>query len=459
MMGGMQQDPNMMQQQPMDPMMDQQAPMAPADDFIEPDMQLKFGGPSRDKAFLGRKNRGNRGARKAARQERRAARKEMRQDRRAARQEIRQLPREERRAARQEMRQDFKARRQGIRDDFQAAKAMGPGAGAMPPQKSMSAASSRTPGTPPAGAAKPGAPMDPARVKSPSELQAGPMNQKMAQGPTAFKKGGKKPREKALFGRIANAIRKGKAAKDAGGGLMDIAKGAATGAMTGNLGLAATGIKALRSPKEKREERKAARKERRAARKEMTRAERRADRKSARQERRAARKERRAKRKEFRTEMREDRRDVRANAGGDTPSKPKPSSSASDRPMAPPMTAMVEKGGRKNMVDRRVKKKSGGYGIEKSASGKKMADTLGVTKNRKKAVQGTRKLNKLASKKKKLERKIKESAGAVNAEGAARMKAGKEGNGKLKKQLERRRGRLDKLDSKMKRVRARKKTA
>ena len=111
------------------------------------------------------------------------------------------------------------------------------------------------------------------------------------------------------------------------------------------------------------------------------------------------------------------------------------------------------------MVDRRVKKKSGGYAIEKTASGKKMADTLGVTKNRKKAVQGTRRLNKLAAKKKQLERKIKESAGAVNAEGAARMRADKRGPGKLKKQLERRRGRLDKLDSKMKRVRVRKKTA
>ena len=164
----------------------------------------------------------------------------------------------------------------------------------------------------------------------------------------------------------------------------------------------------------------------------MTRAERRADRKAARQERRAARKDRRARRKELRQTLREERRDVRANAGGDAPgSKGSGSSSGYDK-MPPPMTAMVEKGGRKNMVDRRVKKKSGGYAIEKTASGKKMADTLGVTKNRKKAVQGTRRLNKLAAKKKQLERKIKESAGAVNAEGAARMRADKRGPGKLK---------------------------
>lgn len=461
MMGGMnnmQQDPNMMQQQPMDPMANQQAPMAPGQEFIEPDRQLKFGGPSRKKAFFGGKNKAARQDRKAARQDRRAARKEMRQDRRAARQEIRQLPREERRAARQEMRQDFKERRQGIRDNFQAAKAMGPGAGALPPQKSVTTTSSRTPGA--AKPAAPGAQMPPAKPPVAAGMSTGGFDKNISSAQTAFKKGGKKPREKALFGRIANAIRKGKAAKDAGGGLKDIAKGAATGAMTGTLGLASAGIKSLRSSKEKRQERKEARQERRANRKTMTRAERRADRKAARQERRAARKDRRARRTELRQTLREERRDVRANAGGDAPgSKPSGGSNAGYDKQPPPMTAMVEKGGRKNMVDRRVKKKSGGYGIEKSASGKKMADTLGVTKNRKKAVQGTRKLNKLAGKKKALERKIKQSAKAVDAEGAARMKANKQGPGKLKKQLERRRGRLDKLDSKMKRVRARKKTA
>ena len=68
--------------------------------------------------------------------------------------------------------------------------------------------------------------------------------------------------EKALFGRIANAIRKGRAAKKAGKSFGEVAKAAGTGALTGSVGLAATGIKSLRSSKEKRQERREARRER-----------------------------------------------------------------------------------------------------------------------------------------------------------------------------------------------------
>lgn len=417
---------------------------------VEPREQQLFGGGGREA------RQARRADRKAARQDKRAARQEMRQDRRAARQEIRQLPREERRAARQEMRQDFKERRQGIRQDFQAAKQQ-----AGQPMADPMANNAGAPAAAPAAVAKQqpdlGVPKGPGAM---SGMGAGTFDKNLSSGSVAFKRGGKKPRKKALFGSIANAIRKGRAAKEEGKTFgSGLGKEIAKGAVTGGVGMAVDGIKELRSPKEARQARKEARQERRAARKEMTGAERRADRKAARQERRAARKERRAKRKEFRKEMREDRRDVRANAGGDAPSKPKPSSSASDRPMAPPMTAMVKDGARKSMVDRRVKKKSGGYAIEKTASGKKMADTLGVKKNRKKAVGGIRKSNRLNAKKKKIEGQMKDSIGAVNAEGAKRQAEGKRGPGKLKKQLERRRDRVEKIENRITKHRRKNRTA
>jgi len=420
---------------------------------VEPREQQLFGGGGREA------RQARRADRKVARQDRRAARQEMRQDRRAARQEIRQLPREERRAARQEMRQDFKERRQGIRADFQAAKQQ---AGQPMADPMANNAGAPAPAAAPAAVAKQqpdlGAPKGPGAMAG---MGAGTFDKNLSSGPVAFKRGGKKPRKKALFGSIANAIKRGRAAKAEGKKFgSGLGKEIAIGAATGGVGMAVDGIKELRSPKEARQARKEARQERRAARKEMTGAERRADRKAARQERREARKERRAKRKEFRKEMREDRRDVRANAGGDTPSKPKPSSSASsDRPMAPPMTAMVKDGARKNMVDRRVKKKSGGYAIEKTASGKKMADTLGVKKNRKQAVGGIRKSNRLHAKKKKIEGQMKDSIGAVNAEGAKRQAEGKRGPGKLKKQLERRRDRVEKIENRITKHRRKNRTA
>ena len=454
MMGGMnnmQQDPNMMQQQPMDPMANQQAPMTPGEEFIEPDRQLKFGGPSRDKAFFGR-GRGNRADRKAARQERRAARKEMRQDRRAARQEIRQLPREERRAARQEMRQDFRQRKQDIRSGGAPQSLLDQKANEM-----SAAANQRPAAAQQAGVGKPGLPpgraLPPAKPPVAAGMSTGGFDKNISAGQTAFKNGGKKPREKALFGRIANAIRKGREAKKAGKSFGEVAKAAGTGAMTGTLGLAAAGIKGLRSPKEAREARKEARRERRANRKTMTRAERRADRKAARQERRAARKDRRSRRKELRQTLREERRDVRANAGGDAPGSKGSGSSAGYDKQPPPMTAMVKNGARKNMVDRRVKKKSGGYGIEKTASGKKMADTLGVTKNRKKASEGRRrdvsKSNRLHAQKKQINTQIKESLVPVREAEERAAAAGKTGLTKEKKQLERRRAKVKKIEKKI----------
>ena len=424
---------------------------------VEPREQKLFGGGGRAA------RQARRADRKAARQDRRAARQEMRQDRRAARQEIRQLPREERRAARQEMRQDFKERRQGIRQDFKAAKQQAGQPMASPMANNAAAPAAVRKPVAPAPAPAAAGPMKP---QLPAEkppvaagMSTGGFDKNISAGQTAFRDGGKKPRNKALFGRIANAIRKGRAAKAEGkkfgSGLgKEIAKGAATG----SVGMAVDGVKSLRSPKEARQARKQARRDRRAARREMTGAERRADRKAARQERRAARKERRAKRKAFRQEMREDRRDVRAFAGGDTPPS-KPSNDEGYNNMPPPMTAVVKDGARKDMIDRRVKKKAGGYGIEKTASGKKMADTLGVTKNRKKAVGGIRKSNRLHAKKKKIEGQMKDSIGAVNAEGAKRQAEGKKGPGKLKKQLERRRAKVEKIENRITKHRRKNRTA
>ena len=228
-------------------------------------------------------------------------------------------------------------------------------------QKTVHPAMQKPAAPAPAAAPKPQLPAEKPPVSA--GMSTGGFDKNISAGQTAFKKGGKKPREKALFGRIANAIRKGRAAKKAGKSFGEVAKAAGTGALTGSVGLAATGIKSLRSSKEKRQERREARRERRANRKTMTRAERRADRKAARQERRAARKDRRARRKELRQTLREERRDVRANAGGDAPGSGFRFKFGTIR--CHPNDCNGREGGRKNMVDRRVKKKSGGYAIEK----------------------------------------------------------------------------------------------
>ena len=114
------------------------------------------------------------------------------------------------------------------------------------------------------------------------------------------------------------------------------------------------------------------------------------------------------------------------------------------------------------MVDRRVKKKSGGYAIEKTASGKKMANTLGVTKDRKKATEGARsynRLNKLNAKKKKIEGDIRRSAESVRlAEEQAAASGNKNKLTKEKKQLERRRGRVQKVEQQIKRAKKRSRT-
>jgi len=422
------QDPNMM---PQDPMMDQSV-AAPGEDFIEPETQIKFGAP-RDKKFLG----GN----KFARQERRANRQAMRQERRALRQETRGLPRADRRAARQALRQEQRA---------------GMAPGMAQGQEPMDAATAAP--TPPAAVAKPGAPEATAggapsvaqRMRSPAEIAGGPMRQQMAKpgaGGAAFKNGGRKaPREKALFGKIAGAIggikRAKKEGKKLGSGLLkEAAKGALAGGTLGRIAGAAQGFfnkenkgKGLRN-RLRQAGAGAIGGFNNLANSEMAEA---------------------ARTKGGLKDYLKDKvKGIKDKLGGKG-DKPK-EEGRRRQPMAPPMTAMVKNGARKGMVDRR-RKKTGGYAIEKTASGKQMADTLGVEKNRKKATGGIRRTNKINKRIKGLESDIQSMQQPVNQEGAKRMDEGKSGPGKLKRELERKRARVEKLTDRKRRINARKRS-
>ena len=173
--------------------------------------------------------------------------------------------------------------------------------------------------------------------------------------------------------------------------------------------------------------------------------------------------------------------------------KPKEDKKPSRQPVAPPMTAMVQTGGRPE--DRRKKARSkhdkmlkdnvsgtrkvptnhwrrqeilkeiqegreargaryapgrnkgarkmesGGYAIESTPSGKKMADTLGVKKNRKRAQTGIRRANKLAQKQKALENQVKktsveaDSRGETFGQGSKLTKESQKAKAKADKQL------------------------
>jgi hypothetical protein len=108
---------------------------------------------------------------------------------------------------------------------------------------------------------------------------------------------------------------------------------------------------------------------------------------------------------------------LKGKLGNKGEDKPKEDKKPSRQPVAPPMTAMVQTGGRPE--DRRRKKKSGSYTIESTSSGRKMADTLGVKKNRKRAQTGMRKANKRYQKQKELENEVKKYSVESDTRGEA----------------------------------------
>lgn len=370
------QDPNMMQQQqPMqqDPMMDQQSAMAPADDFIEPEMQVKFGAP-RDKKFFGGKGRARRQARRAARGPGGGAMG-------MAKKVLSKTPigmagkalanspqgRVVRGVAGR-LKQAMQNRR-----DRKAGMAQDGGQEAIAQQSA------------PAATRNPGAPTP----------AAGPMQKKpMALG--AAKNGKRRkasygmPREKALFGKIAGAIGARKRAKAEGKSRKEIRKATLKGALAGGvLGRAAGAIQGFRKNKGKGLRARLAGAASGAVGGFNDLANKGAADKM--RERQAERQQRAKDRKAARKGDKEEKKTVRT-------------------PAVPPMTAMAKNGKRKGLKDRR-RRKAGGYKIESTESGKMMAATLGVKRNRERAETGKiRRSNRKAAKQKRLEQERRDTS-------------------------------------------------
>lgn len=250
----------------------------------------------------------------------------------------------------------------------------------------------------PAAMRKPGAPAD--------ATAAGPMQKKpMAMGAAKNGKrrkamyGAKKekasygmPREKALFGKIAGAIGARKRAKAEGKSRKEIRRATVKGALAGGvIGRAAGAIQGFRKNKGKGLRARLAGAASGAvggfndlANKGVA---------DNMRERQAERQQRAKDRKAAKNDKKEEKKTRRS-------------------PAVPPMTAMAKNGKRKGLKDRR-RKKAGGYKIESTESGKMMAATLGVKKNRKKAQTGAARIkrsNRQAAKVKNLENQRKDQS-------------------------------------------------